>query len=177
MRVLDDYSLLMIKNNDSKTVVKISSYLPPLEPLIIERLDNLAIFNNYNKEVFTKKVLFPTLYPKNLIDVNYNSLRVAHKRTNTHKQTMVVEDPTITRNIRCKQCKYILGDLPYHKCNKCDEYFHDHCVEEKKPNPALELQKNNGKAEKRHSGNWLCKNCKNCSYCIGNSNREHLVKF
>ena len=173
MRVLDDYSLFIVKNNDSKTVVKISSFLPPLEISLIEGLDNLAILKHYNKENFIKQVLFPMIYPRNLIDVNYFTLKAAHKRVALTKQASLPEDSSGSRHIRCKQCNYILGHLSYHKCTKCDESFHDHCISEKKVQP--NSSKAIAKPEKKHPVNWVCKNCKNCSYCASRNNRDQLA--
>ena len=173
--MLDDYSLFIVKNNDSKTVVKISSFLPPLEPAIIERLDNVTLLQSFNKDIFVKKVLFPSIYPSNLIDSNFFSFGVPHQRIAINKN-FLPEDPSITRNIRCKQCNYILGDLSYHKCHKCEEYSHDHCITAKKPNSLADPLRPLTKNDKKNSNKWVCNSCKSCSYCTSSTNKEYMVR-
>ena len=173
--MLDDYSLFIVKNTDSKTFVKISSFLPPLEPVLIERLDNVALLQQYNKELFVKKVLFPKIYPSNLIDANFDSFNVPHQRVTITKNFHLMEDPNITSKIRCKQCNYILGDLSYHKCHKCDDYFHDHCITAKKPNSLADPLRPMTKNDKKTSNHWVCNPCKSCSYCTSSTNKEYMV--
>ena len=180
---MDDYSLLMMRNNESKTVIKTSSFLPPLDPGIIERLDNVILIQNYNKDMFIKRVLFPTIYTHNLIDSNFGCLGFPHKKPALNKHAAITDDPAVIRNTRCKQCNYILMDLPHHRCNKCCEYFHDHCVSTKKESTTAIAETNskhhNGhhhhKHDKRHANVWICKSCKSCGYCTANTNRNYLV--
>jgi hypothetical protein len=170
LRCLDDYSLHIIRNNDPKTVVKAVSWLPSIDPALLEKFDNTKILESYKRETFIKKVLFPEIYPKSLISPNYHMLKLPLKRQ-TSGQTVLVETVVSTKSVRCKQCKYILGDLPYEKCGKCHEFYHEHCISEKKKDCVI--TKTSKKADKSKS--WTCFGCKNCSYCLSHENRESLV--
>lgn len=172
LRCLDDYSLQLVKNNDPKTVVKVISWLPPIDPAAFEKFDNASIAQNYKKENFIKKILFPDIYPNTLIDPNYRVLKLPQKKQHSSSHVMQTEEVVHTKSVRCKSCKYILGDLPFEKCGKCNEFYHEHCIAEKKRDSSI--TKTSKKADKNKT--WTCFSCKNCAYCLSHENRETLVK-
>jgi ssDNA-binding Zn-finger/Zn-ribbon topoisomerase 1 len=82
---------------------------------------------------------------------------------------MNIENQLQTKNVRCKQCNYILDDLPFKRCNGCGECFHIHCLDQNKG----KVMKAQRRDDNEHT--WSCSNCRTCSYCLSGKNREALV--
>jgi hypothetical protein len=167
-RNLDDFSLHMVKNNDSKTVIKTCSFIPTISQEILEGLDNLALGEKYHKETFIKRHLLPILYPDSLIDPNHRPSQ--NKPAPSVELDMLEEEKSVNKNSRCKTCNYIIHNFEFQKCSKCNEAYHDHCV--KKNNVSARSIKGSEKGKK-----WICDSCKNCTYCLSGSSRDSLVNL
>ena len=75
-------------------------------------------------------------------------------------------DEDLKEKVRCKICKYIIGDLDVLYCEECASYYHFQCLPNHQylPNKSSEIYKN-----------WVCKDCSYCQICYNKTKKESMV--
>jgi hypothetical protein len=88
----------MVKNNDSRTVIKPCGFAPALSQSVFEKFENRSMGHSYNKEMFIKRYILPQLYPESLIDPNSNELVLEKEEESKAPDS---EDISLAKNVRC----------------------------------------------------------------------------
>lgn len=165
MKRLDNLQLewINISNEEEKLHLTTDLNYPALNT---ESLTKLYIF----EDSIRKRMTYSNNHKK-IINLMFEFFHVSNHQTPNMSlfdkgSSFARIDEELKEKVRCKICKYIVGDLDVLFCEECGKYFHFQCLpnHQSLPNKSSEIYKD-----------WVCKDCAFCGICYNKGKKDGMV--
>lgn len=113
-----------------------------------------------------KAKLYPSYFPPDLIDQNTTRELLLTREMSITLDNALELTKAERMHMRCKKCNFIISDLSYCVCLRCNDIYHkaQSCISDTI-------------GRYKDSQNWICPNCKACEICYSKNNTRENDKM